>query len=402
MPWAKTSDLSTRLEQREQDLMPNCTFEADGKPKCTQNEDMMATSWAFLLDPEKLAKQFSLVQRKSIRRDWMLKTLGLEETDVYTFPDQKRYNWKVYDTPPTPSSEPLDHWNLTFNARLELSSLRSLSSYKLLEFGSLFGSRRLAFEQPQNTALQSNTKRLMAYSWRNPSLEAISEAIADRLGGRENYVSAHLRVGRHDKFSKGAVGRMEEVFAKLVQAMGLDQSSVDQLVREVGVQRQTGKPATTRSFSLVEESWDNTTERNLSNSPSRSLRCKSRLHGSDTPWAALNKPVYVGTDAEHPRTHEALQPFVRSLPCLFFLHDFQTVNTLNLEPVVELDRLRNMTDEQGKPVEKWMLPLIELEVVAKARTAIGTLGSSFSAFGAAHLHASYWNPQRESEGLEWR
>lgn len=81
-----------------------------------------------------------------------------------------------------------------YTDRINIDELKSSTDgYGLLEFGSLYGSSRLILE---NTEKKQELEKLM--SFKQPILEKISEAVVERLGGRSNFVGAHLRVG--DKF----------------------------------------------------------------------------------------------------------------------------------------------------------------------------------------------------------
>lgn len=85
-----------------------------------------------------------------------------------------------------------------YTSRINLPDLQALDDVKLLEFGSLFGRTRLVLNSDKHLDLYARTERMMAFS--EPMLDEASEAIADRLGGRNSYFALHLRVGHGDRF----------------------------------------------------------------------------------------------------------------------------------------------------------------------------------------------------------
>ena len=104
---------------------------------------------------------------------------------------------EIYDTPETPHK--LADSGAMYTERTNLEALKSLDDVKLLEFGSLFGGSRLVLSRNNHRDLYRRTEGMMAF--REPNLDAASEAIARRLGGRNSYFAVHLRVGiGHDKF----------------------------------------------------------------------------------------------------------------------------------------------------------------------------------------------------------
>ena len=85
-----------------------------------------------------------------------------------------------------------------YSAHIYVEDLLDMADYKLVEFGSLFGGTRLRLRKPENRQFYRETQALMAY--RDPMLEAMSESIAEKLGGRQKYVGLHLRLGSASDF----------------------------------------------------------------------------------------------------------------------------------------------------------------------------------------------------------
>ena len=85
-----------------------------------------------------------------------------------------------------------------YSAQFYIDDMLELSDFKLLEFGSLFGGTRLRLRKSENRMFYRETQALMAY--RDPMLDAMSESIAEHLGGRQSYVGLHLRLGSPSAF----------------------------------------------------------------------------------------------------------------------------------------------------------------------------------------------------------
>lgn len=114
------------------------------------------------------------------------------------------------------------------------------------------------------------------------------------------------------------------------------------------------------------------------------LECRRPLH-TDPSKLLLNTPVYIATDAVSPRTHEALQHVFETFPCAFTLADFDKVIKSTLEAD---ERMQDSLDSV------FVRPFLEAEVVAKASWAVGTPGSTFSAFATGPLHRHYASQRR--------
>lgn len=157
----------------------------------TFRTDSLVT-WDALVDLAPLETDVRLVERVDISRSWFTSPegLGLTEDDIETFDDKSRYSLRFYDSKGTK-----DIAGGRYQRRIDIDDLLKppMSTKRLLEFGSFFGSGRISLARPANRKLGRRADTQMVF--RNPMLARISDEIVQRLGGRDNYVGLHLRVG---------------------------------------------------------------------------------------------------------------------------------------------------------------------------------------------------------------
>ncbi|KAM0750405.1 hypothetical protein T439DRAFT_381098 [Meredithblackwellia eburnea MCA 4105] len=377
--WYHFDRLQRELEKAERSTIRKCQAIKDRVERgraCGAFWSSIRASWSFLLDAPRIAAEFDVVHRVKISRDWYREGLGIEGSQIKTFPDKDRYSYKIYDDPN--DTTPLEQRNLNYTSRLDISDLLTFDNYKLLEFGSLFGSQRLVLSHPANAALHHDIERMMPF--KEPTLDAVSDAIVRKLGSE--FVGLHLRVGHKDRFEDNARGRSAGVFQALCAAFGLDKDSTAELLRS---NRQhpddpSYKPPSLQPFTPQTAYY-----------PSPTLVCPYTLYPSSSPLKILNKPLYVATDAVNPRNNPIVELFLNTFPCMFFLSDFQTTNNISREEIPSLNFLQGAVDEKGDTVGPFLLPFVEAEVVAKAQVAVGTPGSTFSGFATGTLHEVYMN-----------
>lgn len=112
------------------------------------------------------------------------------------------------------------------------------------------------------------------------------------------------------------------------------------------------------------------------------LQCKGELH-TEEHLLALNRPIYIATDAHSPRTNADLTIFFNTFPCAFVLGDFVEVPELMaLEAVRSLQEGVKMAPcvcfalllREGGPdaVHSFLYPFLEAMMAAKSR--IATIG----------------------------
>lgn len=91
-------------------------------------------------------------------------------------------------------------------------------------------------------------------------------------------------------------------------------------------------------------------------------------------------PIYLATDAHRPRSNPIFDRLFATFDCIFTLDDF----TEDLEP---LTQYRN--PEDGTLMTKFLIPMVDAMVVAKAAAFFGTPASTFSNYIQRQLRPAY-------------
>lgn len=169
------------------------------RTQCGIYFDARRADWAWFLDDEYLSTQVSLVNRPTQDRAWFHDVLGVAESEIYSFQsrDTARRSYRIHDTLDDEGIPENLLWG-TYTERIHLDDLRRMDDVKLLEFGSLYGTYRLVLALDENKTFRAKIRSAMSY--KQETLEVVSEAVANRLGGRRSYVGLHLRVGHGDRF----------------------------------------------------------------------------------------------------------------------------------------------------------------------------------------------------------
>ena len=190
--------------------------------------------WSAVIDLNKLARNVKVIDIPTFMKLNLLKT----KDDVVQIKDHERYAYKMVDRLHPASKYLIDdhdnHWNLTvlhpepfhssrFNdvhnslllnttnakgkkIRYDLSHYshvidlhvmkrinKRMSRAKLIQLGSMFGASRIHLQQVDNANLTSVVQDALHFS--NPIVDSIADKIIDMLGGRNQYIAIHLRLG---------------------------------------------------------------------------------------------------------------------------------------------------------------------------------------------------------------
>lgn len=165
-------------------------------------------SWTWFVDSSKISSQVRVVERPNFSPSWIRDTLGiLKDTEVFTYSDSSRFSYEISD-----GTEATTPSQTVFKTRILLSELQEKTNVALLEFGSLYGPQRLGLTKKKNKNIRIGMEKVMF--WEQPFLENVSEAIVERMGGRDAFFSAHLRLGksRRDRFGVSLVLSHEASF----------------------------------------------------------------------------------------------------------------------------------------------------------------------------------------------
>ncbi|KAM0750525.1 hypothetical protein T439DRAFT_289065 [Meredithblackwellia eburnea MCA 4105] len=323
-----------------------------GHKKCGLFWKARRVSWSWLVGSTHLSSLQPLISRPIQARSWLQANLDLSPVEIYTMPDPKRRSFRILDSREKDTPEDLGH-AYKFAKDLQLSEIQAIP-HRLLEFGSLFGGTRLRFRKELHVKVLEESK--LALNFRDEMLERTSDAVADRLGGRGNYVGLHLRIGGPSEF-EGAPERNEEIFRKLcTKQYGLSNATIDRLL----------------SHESQEDALPEKSNRADRHQLSSTLKCLYPQYPADSAFSPLNTPLFIATDVPRPRSSDLIQLFIKHFPCTFFLSDFFDSNSLNQLPVRELEFLEKAVDEEGVKMRPFLEPFVDAEVTAKARNVSGS------------------------------
>lgn len=284
-------------------------------------------------------------QRADMGLDYFERRYNFQSADKIYIRDASRFSYRIYDH----HDNHMDMKN--YEQRIDLEDLQARKE-KVIIFGSLFSSNRLALEQPEWRWLWDHLFTNVAFH--HPTVINQALDVIGRLGGPSQFVTLHLRTG--DGVFKAV---MEQTFQQvraqlnagtvsdgqdepLLAALQEIESPADRL--DACLKLQPPNPYVDSPFTL------------------QSMNPRLRL-------------IYMATDAPDPR--RSLHHLYTEFPCLFSLSDFpdvitQTLTASALSPFTE--------DQQPSRLGPLLFPLIDAEIASHGSIFVGTPKSTFSKY----------------------
>jgi GDP-fucose protein O-fucosyltransferase len=293
---------------------------ADGP--CHSKGTYATVPWEFLhssineLDiPVRSIRHVSVAEIKAM--------LTLNDDEVYVHHDNTMYSWQLCDKPKK-QCPPLDSGRgHAYEQQWTIEDLQAIDK-PLIQLQGIFGTGRVSVSRPEHLQLRSKIRESLIY--RSPAMEQVTDNIAERLGGKQQYFSIHVRMGDH-QFLGGLHKHVEE------QILFLEKS-----LRDAG---------------------------NLTNSI-----CETKVYN-----------VYVATDAKNPRKSPELAPIFARFPCARVLGDY-------IDLLSPLDAELDTFQPPQKSIVSFLIPIIDAMVAGNAKDYMGTPGSTFSEY-IKRLHSAY-------------
>ena len=327
--------------------------------------------WGWITDFDFIRQLQPIIQTPGSTHYWLSSRFDPRVDDVLVIPDTYKYQYRFVDEIElSPSSDPRTFTNATYSEDITLTSLADHPA-RLIQLGSLFGSRRLKLSDPAHKAIRKQIRRHMTL--KHPLLQNSSAGIATKISGSgfgSDFLGAHLRCN-DGYFLETATEHSRMLWWKLVHGiLGLSIERTRQL--ELGY-------STTENIS-----WSLPPKRYISpsNFPvhlpldhgaltigvDSMRRCKGQPH-TDPDLERFNIPLFIATDSKDPRTDEHLSLFRQTFPCVFFLGDFPQ----------EVEPIANIRDPvSGMEIGNMLVPFLDAMVVARAARVVGTPHSTFS------------------------
>ncbi|CAE6419484.1 unnamed protein product [Rhizoctonia solani] len=332
-------------------------------PECLDHTQFTLLPWNELINFQPIQKDLGLdilfISGALTPREFLY-DLGLPEKSIAFLNDRELYQYRIYDSQhshnePGPNSRYKDGWHVE-----HLQGLLDTSS--VIHFGTLFGSGRLKLHRPEYVAARTRISRGMAIS--HAAILQASRAIRARITEFSHdghfYLAVHVRVGDR-KFKGTAVKNGRSLWWQLVTGIGISTETgrvlEDRFLQKARKNKQKSAVLDSLPGSLIKP-WYNTSQPYHPHE-----RCASPHRDLGSAGSYLGVPLFIATDAAHPRSHPSLAIFHETFPCTFVLSDFPNEIKSLLAPHRPGD---------VSPLGRFLIPLVDAVVAGHATHVIGT------------------------------
>jgi hypothetical protein len=313
--------------------------------ECRKFERYTHLSWQDIVDVSRLTSLgVTFVERWNFRRTWFRDILQLDPSDIYWLKDSSAYEVQFCDVAKSEAQKG------KYERRVSLLELEEdTNMYRLLHLGTLFGSSRLRLSTQEHQSIRLRVREAMSLA--NPYLNRLADKVVTMLGGRDTYFSVHIRAG-DGLFAENAVQNSLVVWSTLLHSIvGLSEDAISELHSAVP---------------FIPQLLSNQTPSVVPLQSPRFELCTRNRNSS-----ALATPLFIATDARNPHTHPALQIFLSTFPCIFFISDFPWAAR-------ELAHLVNPLD--NSPMDRFFISFLDALVASRGATVVGTPESTFSIY----------------------
>lgn len=396
MPWLRYERLHERLLFQTKNGLDHCVkLDEQQLPlpsECLNNFRWSNIPWTFFYDLQPLEQP--MIFRPSLSYQWLYQEFNLNINDIYFFKDMYPYEYQIHDD--RDMELPLDR----FNYKMDLGQLQDIQ-HPVLHFGSMFGSYRVLAETESHMEDLRTIRSNMIFQ--NPVLSKATESIVTQLGGANQFVGMHIRVG-DGIFKLRASILVDDIYHELVDKY--TDLTTEQVAYYEGGQEQHDQDRTEsteyeiklRAFHPVDET-NYTKPIEVHHSQQDTSRfgklppIASRLHcakGDKVTERFKNTVLYIATDAPDPRNHPLLKKLFNVFPCSFILDDFKN----EIEDIKKLQ----VVEERVK-LESYLIPMVDAMISAHGHTFFGTPHSTFTSYIERQLHPYYTGKQVQVMGL---
>jgi hypothetical protein len=319
--------------------------------ECTDYFDYTHVPWDWLVELAGVKENQPLLQRWDMTDDWIRDQLQITQDDTLLLQDNSPYDFRFIDTTEFSRSKYLE--------TIYIPDL-ALSSKRLVQIGTLFGSSRLHLRTAENISIRKFVRQNMVFS--NRYLTHAANAVADALGG--SYIGVHVRLG-DGRFKEDGESNVRLIWWKLVhQILQYDRDQTLALERrfEKSISHDLHPP---RDLPILRAPRPPMPEGNPAQFSCDRPRHLSARH------QALNTPIFISTDISSPRSNPSISIFLETFPCVFFLSDFPSQQS-------KINKLQSNLD--GVMLREFLQPFLDAMVVSRAHAVVGTDGSTFSRF----------------------
>ncbi|KAF9179117.1 hypothetical protein BGZ50_007214 [Haplosporangium sp. Z 11] len=338
------------------------------------------------------------------------KTLSLRTAgDILFFEDTSRYDYRFTENPEEAESQ---RNRPRFGQEFTIEWLAQRPE-RLIHLGSIFGSGRISIDSLESRAWHQMIRDHLII--RTEILQTISQLIADRIRGNAEevegtgsgsrtgipshgqslmdpmeagFVGVHVRMS-DGHFSLSARETIESIRQELMWQMDISDEDNDSPRRE----RLSIEQCRVRALNhhrMIQEELQKQQQlhepKPLDVPPLSQSHEQQHAFSSTPPKEPLRRsngrytPIYLATDARRPRENAIFDRLFETFNCIFTLDDFSD----ELTPLYEF---RN--PEDGTLMAKFLIPMVDAMVVAKAGAFFGTPASTFSNYIRKQLRPAY-------------
>ncbi|KAI7857794.1 hypothetical protein BDC45DRAFT_500700 [Circinella umbellata] len=391
MPWLRYDKMYERLLLQTKRGLEHCPQLGPDEPlpsECLNYFRWTQVPWSFFYDLTKgIQDNVRIIFRQDLSTEWILNTLQVHTSDIHYMKDMSPYEFRVYDKPD--SATPL----AKFVNRIDLATLEAIDN-KVLHFGSVFGTYRVLAQTLEHAELLRTFRSEMIF--RNPILAETSARVVRQLGGMDQFVGLHIRVG-DGLFKVRASIHVDDIYHKLVDTftdLTVDQvAAYEEYKHDQDRQENDGyEVRQLRKFKPINEDLNKPIQVNhppdiqekLGQGPPLGLTrsCEPILPMDSINERFQKTVIYIATDAPSPRSNPLLRKIFATFPCVFVLSDFS-------EEIRDLKRIQ-VVEEKVK-LESYLIPMVDAMIAAQGHTFYGTSDSTFSSYIERQLHPVYTN-----------
>ncbi|KAK3844691.1 MAG: hypothetical protein J3R72DRAFT_397759 [Linnemannia gamsii] len=404
MPWLSFSMLHSRLLYQTKIGLEHCRaiIEKGFHPlpaECLQYESWTMTDWDLFFNLDPLRHHVRILTRESMSMAEKPKPpLLRSESDVLFFDDTSLYDYRFSQNPDSPESQK------TRSKFLQEFTIDWLAQRpeRLIHLGSIFGTGRVAIDSLDSKAwLQMIRDHLII---RTEILQVTSQSIADKISGRAGFVGIHIRMS-DGHFSLTARNTIESIRQELMWQIGMDDPTSSPVAEthkrqaRLSIEQCRARALNHRRAlqeQLLQQQHERDRERELGHPPMKPPTPNQQQQQSfmqppaDPPTSQSSPPkrrsngrytpIYLATDAHRPRSNPIFDHLFATFDCIFTLDDFS-------EDLEKLTQYRN--PEDGTLMAKFLMPMVDAMVVAKAAAFFGTPASTFSNYIQKQLRPAY-------------
>jgi hypothetical protein len=374
VPWNPSPVLQHALGNTSKLSLGHCRHDFT-EAECEGHDQWSQVSWSWLVDLE--MTDVDWVDRWDFRDKWLYRSvdeggLGLEERDIYTFPQEIEFHDQITE------SEPERHPHRPYIEQLHLGDIKDLPN-RLLHFDTLSGTNRLLLSSDKSRWARNEIRSSVVIS--NRLIIEPANKISQLIGGYNGgYLALDARLD--GKFKDLAGTNMRSAWWELGRRQGIDDMDLEHAEREVWSRSPAWRVIVSgNSYGPYKDAPERVIDQALldarlqrpkqSTSTESLIPCPRLLH-SKSSLLPLNTPLFLSHSTSDPQSNAALRLFYSTYPCLF------TLDTPEIRRVLDKSLEKGVVNGlDGYEMSEWVKKFIGWEVAARSKELVGTNGTAW-------------------------